>query len=477
MFKSKNLDSGCEKVIPVAHSRHWKNVFKSIKLNVTWRLRSRKSLIVSLFVLLVCIVCFFYWFYYVMRADMSIDRASASVIKSISNLDKDNNWMVNMLLIWAWWGVHDGPELTDTMIVASFDLERGDVVMLSIPRDFYMVYNKQYSGSRINEIVRDMSARFVVLGLTPESARDQAREMLVSKIWELVWLKINYFVQIDFDGFKHIVDALWWIQVDVKEAIIDDTYPDSNWWYETFSVPKWVQTMSWEIALKYARSRHTTSDFDRARRQQEIIDAIKHKAGELHLLSSPIKIKKLYDIWKEYVETNLGFSQILWLAYNFRNISSDKIYKAVLNDDWTKEWGFLGTPPRVDYWWAFVLIPVAGEANYSDIKFYSNIIFNERRKNDFKIDIFNWTKISWMATKVADRLNRFWITIASKSNYNGEATETEAIIYTKKVDVDQFKNYFEHIFPGIKLKITDKIGYFQETDTDLELIVGSNFKL
>jgi anionic cell wall polymer biosynthesis LytR-Cps2A-Psr (LCP) family protein len=63
--------------------------------------------------------------------------------------------------------------------------------------------------------------------------------------------------------------------------------------------------MSGENALKYARSRHSTSDFDRSLRQQQVIDAIRNKLVSSYLITSPIKIKKLYDVFTEYVYTDI----------------------------------------------------------------------------------------------------------------------------------------------------------------------------
>lgn len=76
---------------------------------------------------------------------------------------------------------------------------------------------------------------------------------------------------IDFAGFKDIINILGGISIDVPESILDREYPDNNWGYMTFQVQKGLQNFDGDTALKYARSRHSTSDFDRSNRQQLII--------------------------------------------------------------------------------------------------------------------------------------------------------------------------------------------------------------
>jgi anionic cell wall polymer biosynthesis LytR-Cps2A-Psr (LCP) family protein len=63
--------------------------------------------------------------------------------------------------------------------------------------------------------------------------------------------------------------------------------------------------MNGENALKFARSRHSTSDFDRSLRQQQVIDAIRNKLVSSYLITSPIKIKELYDVFRKYVYTDI----------------------------------------------------------------------------------------------------------------------------------------------------------------------------
>jgi anionic cell wall polymer biosynthesis LytR-Cps2A-Psr (LCP) family protein len=79
--------------------------------------------------------------------------------------------------------------------------------------------------------------------------------------------------------------------VDNPSAILDREYPDNNWGYQTFRLPAGKQTLDGATALKFVRSRHSTSDFDRSLRQQLVIAAIKDKLFSLDALTSPTKLQ------------------------------------------------------------------------------------------------------------------------------------------------------------------------------------------
>ena len=408
--------------------------------------------------------------------DFSIYRLWEDLVDKMADLEKDENWFVNILLIWAWGWNHDWAELTDTLIVASVDLENQNVVMLSVPRDLYLRYNVNYRWSRINEIYRDSLTRLKILWINDENAKNEARWILIKEVSKLLDIDITYFAQIDFRWFEKMIDTFWWVDIYVKNTIIDDAYPDNNWWYETFKIEEWQHKLDWVTALKYARSRHSSSDFDRAWRQQLIISAVKQKVLEYNLTEDMGLIKKVFSVISKYCETNLSISDILSLGYKLKDFPKENIYHAVLNDDYEKKWWFLWTPPRVDYGWAFVLIPFNWEGNFSKIKVFSDIIFNHRELSNLSIEVLNSTKRSWIASKVWTRLMRYWLNIGSMWNHPKSKDVTEIIFYTSKVDVGLIVDYWKKIFPLTPVKIVDSVWYYEETDVDVEIIVWNNIR-
>ena len=116
---------------------------------------------------------------------------------------------------------------------------------------------------------------------------------------------------ISFEGFVDFVDHVGGIEIDVPTALRDPYYPDGNDGYTVFEVNAGVQTMDGETALKYARSRKTTSDFSRALRQQQVIESlIKQMIGSVGLTNIG-KIKELFAEFDKIVDTNVTVKQIL----------------------------------------------------------------------------------------------------------------------------------------------------------------------
>lgn len=332
-------------------------------------------------------------------------------------LKTDEHGYTNFLLLGRGGGTHDGAELTDTMIVASFDKQTESLVMLSIPRDFY-VQTEYYGSSRINEIARNVKSRLMKQNKYSESeAEKEGIKTLTNKIEDIVELDIQYYAMIDFTGFKAVVDALDGIDVDVPANIYDTTYPaDTGWGYQTFSIKKGLQHLDGSMALKYARSRHTTSDFDRALRQQQVIQAIKTKGLELKTLTSPTKIRKLYESIEQNFQTDMSLGELISVAKLAANLPSERMLSKVLVDEPTMEGGFLATPPRENYGGAFVLIPYSGDME--EIHRYTRLLFQNREiyLEKAKIAIQNGTSYAGIANKIATRLNRYSIEVREISN-------------------------------------------------------------
>ncbi|MDR0606777.1 MAG: LCP family protein [Candidatus Peribacteria bacterium] len=127
-------------------------------------------------------------------------------------------------------------------------------------------------------------------------------------------MQIPYYATVDFTAFKSIIDTIEGIDIIVPETLHDTKYPNGqrrpNDGYVTFHLDAGLQHLDGETALKYARSRHSTSDFSRSLRQQIIIMGIKDKllASGLNLSTVP----ELYSQYKNYVNTNISLQEMLW---------------------------------------------------------------------------------------------------------------------------------------------------------------------
>ena len=212
-----------------------------------------------------------------------------------------------------------GPCRTDTMIVVTVDPATNAAGMLSIPRDLY-VEIPGYGLHRINE------AHFKGdLGGYPGGGPALAKETVQYNLG----IPVHYYIRVNFQGFRDIIDALGGITVEVEREIWDDRYPDENYGYMTIHIPAGVQQMDGEMALRYARTRHNGSDFVRLRRQQEVLFAIREKALSLDLVP---RLPELFSTMGYTVDTDLGPEEVLALAQIARQIEKEDVKSAVIDE-------------------------------------------------------------------------------------------------------------------------------------------------
>jgi LCP family protein required for cell wall assembly len=141
--------------------------------------------------------------------------------------------------------------LTDSMIVASIDAAHTQLTMVSVPRDTVDV--PLADGTVWHD---KLNAIYTKRGV--ETLRDALDKLLGSKI--------DFTILIDMDDFARVVDAFGGIDVVVPKAIDDPSIG--------LRITAGKQHLDGRTALLYSRSRHTTNDFDRAARQQQVLRAL-----------------------------------------------------------------------------------------------------------------------------------------------------------------------------------------------------------
>jgi len=374
--------------------------------------------------------------------------------KILSSLEKklpqDQNGFFNILFLGIGGKGHDGGKLTDTIILVSIDQKKHNIVMLSIPRDFWV--ETEATNSRINEILRDAPAYFIKKGFSKEGAVKKSLQTLQEKITEITSLQIHRFAKIDFKGFEKLIDLLEGIDVIVEREINDPSYPDGNWGYEKFYLAKGNHHLDGSKALKYARSRHDSSDFDRSKRQQKLIQAIKEKALKMEILTSTNKLKGILEILKDNFSTDLSWREIITLANLATNLSKDNLFSYVLTDDPLHKGGFLVTPSRDLYGGAFVLVPflnlVKGH-RFDQIKTFSNIIFKYRgliNDKNLQIEIYNATSRQGLARSLMNHLKRYGLKINKIDTFSEKLEQTVIKINPHKEKSKNLANILKRLF-------------------------------
>lgn len=211
---------------------------------------------------------------------------------------------------------------TDTIMVLSIDPDSQGIGILSIPRDTF-VEVPGYGLRQINTAC--------VIGNLEQPG--YGPRLTMQTIQYNFGIAVNDYVLLNFDAFRNIIDAIGGINVYVEETINDLEYPDEYYGFDPFYIEAGWHLMDGETALKYARTRKTTDDIDRGRRQQQIIFAVRDKVLSLGMIDD-LALQAL-PIWREIeagVETELGFNQMVELALYAAEIDLGNINNAVL--DW-----------------------------------------------------------------------------------------------------------------------------------------------
>jgi LCP family protein required for cell wall assembly len=283
-------------------------------------------------------------------AVLSID---ANNLKSVdaSKFTSLGDGRFTMLLI----GVDKAANLTDTLQLLSMDLVTNQATMVSIPRDLYV--NVPGSGSmKINE----------VYNVGEKQKAGGGPVLLKQVVGSLFSTKVTNYAQVTFDGLKDLVDALGGITVDVTTPLSDPLFPaEKGDGYAPFSVKAGVQTMNGTTALKYARSRQTTSDFDRSRRQQIVIEAIRSKTLSAGVLANPITLSRLIDTAGKNFRTDLPLDDnVIKIVNAYNAVPAHKKQSLVL--DTSAELNLLtsGRNDRGQY----IIYPTLGQNIYTDIQ-------------------------------------------------------------------------------------------------------------
>jgi len=193
-----------------------------------------------------------------------------------------------------------GRLLTDTIMLVSLDKKTGKVSMVSIPRDLYV---------RINDNKMDKINAIYETGLLNKKGLDYTKK-LFSRI---TGVYIDSAVVIDFSSFKKIIDDLGGIDINLDKPFEEKT----QWGYE-FSLPVGENHLDGQTALYYVRSRFSSSDFDRALRQQRVIMALKDKVMSLSIFSDPIESLSILNSIRNNIDTDLN----VWDVGSIMNLSN-----------------------------------------------------------------------------------------------------------------------------------------------------------
>lgn len=295
-------------------------------------------------------------------------------------LKSDNN-RVNILLLGTGGEGHDGPNLSDTMIIASIDKKGKDVALVNIPRDLWVPRNQ----AKINAAY--------AAGQEKNGQGLAAAEKTVSNLFGV---PIHYGLRLDFNGFEKAIDLVGGLDINVENSFEDAQYPivgkendtcgieieekggetyfkdatgsaqllteDNNPFSCRYEVLKFTQGplhLDGKMALKYVRSRHGTngenSDFARSARQEKVLTAFRQKVFSTQTLLDPAKVLGLANAFGRSIDTDIKPDEVPLLLKLAQKAKGANIRRIVLDSG--RENSLLEEGDPNNYFGAFALTP------------------------------------------------------------------------------------------------------------------------
>lgn len=209
-----------------------------------------------------------------------------------------------------------GPLLTDSIQVFSYDKMTKKSSLISLPRDLFVTIHDD----KKNKLNTAYEYGYYHSGNSLQFIKD--------KISQITGIYIDQVVVFDFSAFREIIDALGGIDITLTAP-----FTENQQWGKVFSLPVGLNHLDGQTALYYVRSRYSSNDFDRSRRQQQVIFAIKDKLLKLNFLGDPVKSFSILTLIRNDIKTDIGvwnINQILDLA---KEVKFETLKRAVISTD------------------------------------------------------------------------------------------------------------------------------------------------
>ncbi|MFN8643136.1 MAG: LCP family protein [Candidatus Binatia bacterium] len=235
-----------------------------------------------------------------------------------------------------------GPTRTDSILLLTLDPQARTAGMLSINRDLWVTLPDGHGEGRINTAYQAGEAQ----------RRGGGAAMVQRTVEAALGMPVPYYARFDFAAFETLIDLIGGIDVIVAETIDDPTFPDDAYGYDPFHLDAGPQHLTGRTALRYARTRATPgADFARAKRQQQVLLAVRDKILDHRLLPRLLsQIVVVMQTLSASVQTNLTPRQVYQLARLAGEIERNQILAVTLDRS-------LVTPQTIDGQAVLVLNP------------------------------------------------------------------------------------------------------------------------
>jgi len=454
--------------------------FESLRRRAKWRDRRRnaaRGMAVALVLLITMGGLLFSQSYLKLHKVFKGGTGTAAALKANVNPDLlkgEGSGRVNILLMGRGGGNHDGPDLTDTMMLASIDPVNHTATLLSLPRDLWVNVPNQ-GVMKLNAVWETGEFKYlgkVAPGSTDPKAISAGFSLVDQTVSGILGVNVDYNALVDFQAFQQAVDTVDGVTVNVPSALVDPTMAWENNGNATLAQAG-TQNFDGKQALLYVRSRETTSDFARAQRQRAVLLALKSKVETLGTLGNPFKISGLFSALGNNVQTDLSLSNADRLYNILKDVDGANISSIDLDGG-----SVAGATQYVsggNINGQSIVLPKAGLFQYGDIQQFVRGQLKDPYivKENATVVVLNGTTTSGLATNEANVLKSYGYNVIQA----GDAPVTNWTT-TTLVDLSHGKDKYTAHYLEQRLNVkalTSMPGTNMPTNgADFVIIIGSD---
>jgi LCP family protein required for cell wall assembly len=290
--------------------------------------------------------------------------------------------------------VGDADGLSDTIFVASYNIQKKEINLLSIPRDVYYPRPGYYSPEEMK-----INAAY----------SEGKIDTLKSAVEDILKINIDNYVILNYDGFKRIVDVIGGVEVNVPfDMVYDDDVakPPLH-----INLKKGLQILDGEKALEFVRYRHgySNGDIGRINAQHDFFKSFINKVTSPSILP---KIPSLTITLSRNIKTDLSISDLTAYTVNFVKNKPDKINMTTIPGEGRYQndvsYYFIDADQTIDLANQFFNNSADKPSTYKNI---DNLNIN--------VEVLNGAGVPGLATKYADKLKKQGFTVVKIGNVDG----------------------------------------------------------
>lgn len=353
---------------------------------------------------------------------------------------RDAHGFTNILLLGVGDKNHDGADLTDTMMIASIDPLTRSAVLLSIPRDLYLSGNKTIPDGRINTMYffEKQALKRKNKDLNDVDLSRLALRAVGDEMGEKLGIAVHGVVKADFTAFENTVDALGGVDVVVTKKITDYSYPVGENRVGLFELDAGPQHLDGQTALRFARSRHGSTDFDRSARQQQLLQALSTKIQTMSRLEQISSVSALLKNVVNHVDTTFTTQELLGITQIGSELSMENLITMQINYNAGGDYidaqagGFVYVADPALYEGASVLVPSTlptDKTGWGQMRTFAGFLVYQRALylNDTEVQVVNVSANTLAASRLQNELRRYGLTVTDAPKPPKTTTPTQAV--------------------------------------------------